>query len=55
MNIVACKDVTCGWASVPHFHDGDGVYPLPPDAPEWTSYYLAGFDVEATDAIEDEP
>ena len=46
--IVACKDIECSWASVPHFHEDGAVYPLPPDEPEWTPHLLSGF-AEATD------
>jgi hypothetical protein len=46
----ACKDAACGWVSVPHVHEGEAVYPLPPDRPEWTPFLLSGFNDEEAKA-----
>ena len=33
----SCDDGACPWASVPHVHEGDAVYPAPPDDPKWVA------------------
>ena len=45
----ACNDLSCGWASVPHCHEGDEVYPAPPDDPAWLPHLLTGFEAEGHD------
>jgi hypothetical protein len=33
----SCNDVACDWQPIPHVHEGDEVYPAPPDRPEWVA------------------
>lgn len=43
----ACTNIRCDWVGVPHVHEDDAVYALPPDRPEWAALLIAGLDVEA--------
>jgi hypothetical protein len=40
-----CADVACPWQPVPHVHEGDAVYPAPPDRPEWLAALASDEDV----------
>ena len=41
----ACVNLRCSWQPIPHVHEDDAIYPLPPERIEWIAALATSEDV----------